>query len=366
MGSAAEILINGRFLDQATTGVQRYGRGIANALDRLISDRHPAASDLAITLVRPKSSASKFPYRYLSELRAGSLRGHAWEQLELPFYAKTAPLLNLCNTSPLLGRNNLVVVHDANVWLAPENYSRSFRTAYQILLPAGIRKSRKWVTVSRFSAHELITRQIADRPPDAIIGNGCDHMLDLDADRSSIATHRPKKPFVFAIGSRSRAKNIDLVRSLAPALQRKDITVAIAGDANAAVFGASGNLADQGALDLGRVSDEDLAFLMKNCLCFLFPSIIEGFGIPPLEAMAMGAPVVSSNTASMPEVLEDAALYCAPGDPAAWIATVERLAGDDQLRAELAAKGRTQSAKYTWRSSAIRLIELARKLLPNS
>jgi glycosyltransferase involved in cell wall biosynthesis len=364
MSPADKLIINGRFLDQATTGVQRYAFGISCAIDQMIGEGHPAVAALRIVIARPSRNGAPFPFRHLTEKRVGRLGGHGWEQVELPFYSKAAPLLNLCNVSPLLGRNNLTVVHDANVWLAPDNYSRAFRAVYHALLPAGIRRSRVWVTVSKYSAGQLLALQVADRPPDAIIGSGSDHILAQDWTRSRFARPEPRKPFVFALGSRSRAKNIDLVRSLAPELGAKGIRIVVAGDVNTRVFGERGECAGDNVVDLGRVSDDDLAYLLCNCLCFLFPSYTEGFGIPPLEAMAMGAPVISSNAASMPEVLGDAALYCRPDQRSAWIATVLRLNDDADLRAELMERGRAQAAKYTWKASALRLLDLARQMLP--
>ena len=364
MNSGRELIVNGRFLDQPTTGVQRYALGICGALDALIAERHPMAADLAVSIARPSKSTLPFPFANIKEVRTGALQGHAWEQLELPFHAKAAPLLNLCNVSPLLGRNNLTVVHDANVWLAPDNYSRAFRTIYNVLLPAGIRRSQVWLTVSAYSAEQLVRLRVADRPPDAIVGNGADHILAHDWRRSKFAAADLAKPFVFALGSRSRAKNIALVRSLSPELRANGIGVVIAGDSNARVFGAGAQPSDHGVVDLGRVNDDDLAYLMRHCLCFLFPSFIEGFGIPPLEAMALGAPVISSNTASMPEVLGNAALYCAPDDRPAWIAAVLRLNDDADLRAELLERGRAQAAHYTWRQSALRLLDVTGRMLP--
>jgi glycosyltransferase involved in cell wall biosynthesis len=111
---------------------------------------------------------------------------------------------------------------------------------------------------------------------------------------------------------------------------------------------------------LGRVSDVDLAYLYRNCLCFLFPSFYEGFGIPPIEAMAVGAPVVSSNSSSLPEILGDAALYCPPTDAFAWATGIEQLFRDGDLRSRFVALGKEQASKYTWPRTARAIVQLAR------
>jgi glycosyltransferase involved in cell wall biosynthesis len=358
-----EIIINGRFLDQRLTGVQRYALGICGAIDELIVQQHPLVAGLRVSVVRPEAATAPYPFRHIEERRFGRLNGHAWEQFELPFYSNASALLNLCNASPLLGPRNLTVVHDANVWLMPDNYSKVFRAVYRVLLPLGIRRSRTWVTVSKYSADQLLTRRIANRPPNAIIGNGSDHMLALEWPSSRLGEIHLPRPFVFALGSRSRAKNIDLVRALAPNLRDMGISTVIAGDADHRIFTQQASAGEGNIVELGRVNDVDVAYLMRNCLCFLFPSYFEGFGIPPIEAMAMGAPVISSNTASMPEILGDAALYCAPDDPSGWVTAVSRLATDVKLRSELVDRGRAQAAKYHWKTSAVRLLELARPML---
>lgn len=361
MTQSCSVIINGRFLDQPITGVQRYARGICGALDEMIAEDQPIVSGLDISVARPRSAIGQFPYQQLPEERFGRLSGHAWEQLELPLWASSAIIVNLCNVCPILGRRNLTVVHDANVWLIPENYSPIFRLAYRSLIPIGIRRSAAWVTVSQYSADQLVKRHIANRPPDAIVGNGADHMHAADGNRPV-----PKLPipFVFALGSRSRNKNIDMIRSLSAPLQDKGISVVIAGDAKNKIFADERVDRHPNVIELGRIDDDDLAHLFRNCLCFLFPSYFEGFGVPPIEAMALGAPVISSNTSSLPEILGDAALYCPPNKPSLWIEAIMRLFSDSDLRTVLVSNGQRQASKYRWRLSAERLIQLVRPLLP--
>jgi glycosyltransferase involved in cell wall biosynthesis len=262
----------------------------------------------------------------------------------------------------VLGRINLTVIHDANPWLIPDNYSVPFRLAYYVLVPLGIRRSRAWVTVSQYSAAELLARRIADRPPDALIGNGSNHMRALSGTNSTLARSALPFPFIFALGSRSRNKNLGLIRSLAPMLAGIGISVIIAGDPVSRVFTGKHSVQQSNVVQLGHVCDEDLAFLFRNCLCFVFPSYFEGFGVPPLEAMAVGAPVISSNTSSLPDVLGDAPLYCPPDQPAAWLEAIIALARDSNLRTEIVSRGFTQAGRYDWQLSAERLTQLARRL----
>ncbi|HRA54545.1 MAG TPA: glycosyltransferase family 1 protein [Thermoflexales bacterium] len=102
----------------------------------------------------------------------------------------------------------------------------------------------------------------------------------------------------------------------------------------------------------GFIGDEDLPAVMSQAALFCFPSLYEGFGFPPLEAMACGAPVLSSDASSLPEVLGDAAEYAAPTDPEAWARAIERLLCDDDSRHVLAARGPAQAARFTWARAA--------------
>jgi glycosyltransferase involved in cell wall biosynthesis len=357
------VLINARFLDQPLTGVQRYAIELCHAIDDLIAQRDAATAGMTFSAARPIDARAPFPYRQIQAISFGRFDGYRWEQFELPWHGKYDLLVNLCNLCPLLGRRNLTVVHDANVWLMPENYSFAFRSTYRFLVPLGIRSSKAWVTVTRYSADQLLTRRIADRPPNAIIANGVGHIIAASSDGPTGLPSDLPSCFVFALGSQSRNKNTALVRSLATALAGKGISIVIAGDAQSKVFTNEASDHPTNLIELGRVSDQALAYLFRNCLCFVFPSFYEGFGIPPLEAMALGAPVISSGTSSLPEVLGDAALYCSPGDPGAWIQAITKLRGDNDLRANLVSRGAKQAAKYDWRVSAERLLKLIRQVL---
>ena len=109
---------------------------------------------------------------------------------------------------------------------------------------------------------------------------------------------------------------------------------------------------------LGRVNDDDLAYLYRQALCLVFPSKTEGFGLPVLEAMALGCPVISSDAASLPEVCGEAALYASPDDAAAWLAAIGRLAAEPMLRENLAGAGPKRSKAFSWRQGAEKYLEL--------
>jgi len=350
--------VNGRFLSQEMTGVQRYARNVVKALDASL-----AAVGHKAMLVAPRASDA-MALQAFDTVLGGRLKGHAWEQIELPRLAGSR-LLNFCNTAPAVKRDQVVCIHDGNVFAAPESYCRSFRIAYRTLQPLLARRGVRIATVSNASARQL-ARHLPLRSADiAVLPNGHEHALAWDpakADRArSLLAARPaaERPFVLALGSQARHKNLALLATIAPRLAEIGIDVVVAG-------GDSGILAPQQLAQaanlklLGRVSDDDLAFLLERALCLAFPSWTEGFGLPILEAMARGCPVVSSNSASMPEVCGDAALLASPANAQAWVEHIKALAGSATLRQELSGRGRERLPLFSWHSTAEGYLDLLR------
>jgi glycosyltransferase involved in cell wall biosynthesis len=349
--------INGRFLTQRVTGVQRYAGEVVAALDELVAARHPLAQGLELEVLTPRGARSPFPLRAIPVREKGSLTGHAWEQITLPRHARGG-ILNLCNTAPMWRLKQIVCIHDANVFVCPESYSAKFRAAYRLLLPLLGRLARV-VTVSRFSAEQLDRFKIAPRGKITVIPNGRDHALRWQPTHSPATQAASGPGTVVLIGSMAPHKNTPIVLGIADELAAAGVRIAVVGRIDPRVFAGAGrgdlpaNIAQ-----LGPISDAELAAILSDCLCLAFPSLTEGFGLPPLEAMALGCPVVSSDRASMPEVCADAALYASPTEPAAWRDAILKLREDPALRSDLAERGRRRSAQFTWKVAAERYLEM--------
>ena len=151
---------------------------------------------------------------------------------------------------------------------------------------------------------------------------------------------------LFCKSDKAPHKNIAMICSIAGGLALEGIHLVITGGADAAVYAHQGvaQLAPNVRL-LGRVDDDDLACLYRQALCLAFPSRAEGFGLPAVEAMALGCPVISSNASSLPEICGEAALYAAPDDAAGWLEAIRRIANDPMLRQSMVdADSRGQSA----------------------
>lgn len=357
MSSTTGFAINGRFLTQRVTGVQRYARNVVAAIDAALVERGQAAAIIGPRRVDDPG------FQALPLTRTGRLSGHGWEQLELPI-SFSGPLLNLCNTAPLAKGEQIICIHDANVFTAPGSYGRAFRELYTRLQPLLVRRAARIATVSQASARQL-ARYLPIRADEiAVLPNGHEHALAWRPERAETAplllADRAGRRFVLALGSRARHKNLKLLIDIAPQLADNDIDVLIAGG-EGDIFAPEALRAAPNVHLLGRLLDDDLAYLMDRALCLAFPSLTEGFGLPIVEAMARGCPVVSSDCASMPEVCGDAALLAAPTQPEAWISSIMTLARSPGLREELSGKGREQVASFSWAQTGAGYLDLLRQ-----
>lgn len=352
MSDPVAFAVNGRFLSQPMTGVQRYARNILSAMDAQLPDTGRSATVLA-----PNQPSESLDLHAMKFQIAGPMSGHAWEQLILPA-RWSGRLLNLCNTAPAMKADQLVCIHDASVFTAPQSYSAAFRRVYQTLQPHLARRSARITTVSANAAGQIAKHLPIAASEIAILPNGHEHALAWRPELATCATAiDAERPFVLAAGSRARHKNLRLLIDCAPALAEMGLDLVIAGG-GAGIF-ANENLPSSGNVKLiGRVTDHDLAYLMDRALCLAFPSWTEGFGLPIVEAMARGLPVVSSDRASMPEVCGEAALLAPPDDAAAWIARFRELKNSPDLRNDLKGRGFEQVKKFSWKNSAAGYLDL--------
>jgi glycosyltransferase involved in cell wall biosynthesis len=344
--------INGRFLGQPVTGVQRYAREIVRALGRHAAEGHPLARDLELELLVPAGTPREADFPAVRTHVVGGPGGHAWEQAIVPAHAR-AGLLSLCNTGPLLVRRHIVCIHDVNTRACPGSYSLAFRALYGALLPTLGRTAACIATVSNYSAGQLVHHGIASGAKIVVAPDGYEHALSW-TPRHSPGTRAAAGPdTVVIIGSPAPHKNVGIVLGMAARLAEAGLRVAVAGASDARVFQAGPDLTQAANVSwLGRLSDEELAALLEDSLCLAFPSLAEGFGLPALEAMALQCPVVASDCASLPEICGDAALYAPPFDADAWLACFLRLRRDAGLRAGMIARGRARAEFYSWRKSA--------------
>ncbi len=351
------VAINGRFLTQRTTGVQRFAAEVTRALDRMAAEgsRPPAR-----LLVPPGADRSAFPH--LAVERFGRLRGQAWEQAELPLRARGSVLVSLGNTGPLLaGGRQAVVIHDAGAFDTPDSYSAAFRTWYRTLHNALPRFGARLLTVSEFSRGRIAERLRLDPGRIGVVPEGGEHILREPADAAILARHglEPGR-FALAVGTRAAHKGLGGLPEVVSILAARGMKIAIAGAADPGVFRNAAGPAGAAVVALGRVTDAELRALYEAALCLVFPSRYEGFGLPPLEAMSCGCPVLAAASGAVPEVCGDAALWfdAAGGGPRRPAEALERLLREQGLAEDLRRRGLARAAGFSWRAAAERLLAL--------
>ena len=354
--------VNARFLTRPATGVDRVAIEIISAL----AQRPDVAR---LTLLHPK--ADKLHVGWLGHLDAGSRAkmdlhplgsrsGHLWEQLDLAPAQPGSLLLSLCGTGPVLRRNQAVMIHDAQVWDAAPSFSPAFRLAYRILLPTIARTARHVLTVSQFAKGRLEDLRIVPQGKTRVVLNGADHMRRFAPDPATLQRYGlVAGEFFLAIGSLAPHKNLRRLTEAAMARAPGGPDLIVAGGANSKVFADAGLAAGTGVRFIGRVSDAELSALYQGALALAFPSLTEGFGLPPLEAMVCGCPVIATTGGAVPEICGDAAIFVDPSDSAGWTAALERVAADPALRAGLVTKGHARAAIYTWAKAADAVMEIA-------
>src|SRR6201995_981653 len=175
-GAPLNWAINGRFLTQRVTGVQRYALEIVAALDQLLVEQQDIAKRFNVRLIVPPRATTDLALSRISLQRTKAGSGHAWDQLVLPSYAGSS-VLSLGNFGPVLARDQIVCIPDANVFIVPESYSRGFRLAYCNLVPLVGKRARRIATVSQFSADMLVKFGVSTPDKIFIAPNGHEHAL---------------------------------------------------------------------------------------------------------------------------------------------------------------------------------------------
>lgn len=345
------LFVNGRFLTQPVSGVQRTAREVVRAMDRRIGSGASTLSD-AVLVVPADAPADAERFTTHMRVRRGRLRGLAFEQLELPWLARGGLLLGLGNTGPLVTRRQVVFMYDANVYVMPQAFSRAFRLYYRAMLPLMGRIARSVLVDSAYAADELALHARIPRDRFAVAHLGADHMDRIEADDAVLDRHGLRGlPYVLAVSNRAPNKNFAGVAA-AVRLLPDGVAVAIAGGMNPRIFGGAQEEFPGGVRLLGYVSDGELKALYRQAACFVYPSLHEGFGLPPVEAMRCGCPVVVSDRGSLPEICGDAAEYCDPLQPADIARAVRRVMEDAGRRELLRERGLQRAARFRWDHTA--------------
>jgi len=348
------VTINGRFLTQPVSGVQRYAAEIVLALDDLLARRCVAAAEgIRFRLVAPLGAAPPGSLRSIAFVRVGEPAGHRWDQLALARAAQGGPLLSLGGSGPLFHRDHLVVIHDAAVYRHPEHFSRSYGLVHRTLGRIFARTARM-ATVSEFSKRELSGLLGISTANITVAPNGWEHLARLVPEPGVARRYAGDAPFFVTVGNLTPNKNLAVAIEAFSLLPPGTAKLIIVGSANASIFGASGaGAVNPDVIFAGRLDDEALAGLLGDSQALIFPSVYEGFGIPPLEAMQAGTRVLASRAEAVVEVCDGVADFFDAHNAETLAALVGRVLREapEERRVRLD-DGKARLQRYSWSRSA--------------
>jgi glycosyltransferase involved in cell wall biosynthesis len=265
-------------------------------------------------------------------------------------------------------------VHDLSFARVPETANASLMALLNRVVPASVRRATHIAADSEATRHDLIS--LYGTAPDkvTVVYSGVDARFHPEYDAARLVEVRARygidqRPYVLAVGTVQPRKNyIRLVEAAAEVRRRgHDIQVIFAGGKgwlDDPLYAAVRTLDMSSHVRfIGFADDADLPALYSGAALTAMPSLYEGFGLPVLEAMACGSPVVTSAISSLPEVAGDAALLIDPTDTRALADALDRILSDDLLRANLIARGLAQAARFTWDDAAAHLDALYARVL---
>ncbi|MES2780721.1 MAG: glycosyltransferase family 1 protein [Bacteroidota bacterium] len=297
------VFINARFLTQQITGVQQFAFEIC---------RYLQCGEIEFTLLIPKGCNIPKALSHLPHKVVGKNQGYVWEQIELPSFLKkqgSPLLLNFCNTAPLLYTNQWITIHDLAFMHHPEWFSKSFAKVYRFLIPRIAKKSRRVFTVSRTVQQQLQSILGIPAANIELLFNGIHHDL-LQIPRNQ---NRSRQKYILTVSSINPRKNLQTLIEAFALSGLAEYELIIVGAKNA-VFGKQSITVPPHVRFVGYIPNEELARLYMEAALFVSLSYDEGFGIPALEALYCGCPVLLSDIDTYRECFGEVALFTSPFD----------------------------------------------------
>ena len=299
-----KYVVNTRFATQKTTGVQRFAYECSVNISEIIGEN--------VEFVAPKGGIDKQLKSSLNIKQFGFFRGHLWEQIDLPLYClyKKSILVAFCGLPPIFYKKTIYTIHDLAYIRYPQFFNTLYRLIYSIVIKIAYKNILSINTVSNFTKDEVI--DVLGYRKINVVNNSINHMFDKN-NNSELPEILKGKKYILAVGSLDPRKNID---SLINAFVKEELDyfLVIVGEKNK-VFSKNESLFqanNKKIIFTGYLEDSELRACYQNTECFFYPSLYEGFGIPPLEAIFYNVPIAISNIPPHIEIFDRYAVFYDP------------------------------------------------------
>lgn len=347
------IVINARFLTQKMTGVQRYAYEICNRLPEQIGGKK-------VVFVLPKDKViNELTNNKANVISTGCFKGQLWEQFSLPSFLKTqnTPLLiNFVGIGPVFYKNKIMFLYDLAFKHHPEWFSYKFQKSYNILIPISLRNSIKIVTDSNYVKKDIIaTYKIKNEKIDVIYAAHSNKFTNKSLKREK---------FILTVSSIDPRKNLKRVIQ-AFSMINSDYKLVIVGQKNKtfSCIGLEEETINDNIIFTGYLTDEELIESYNKATLFIYGSLFEGFGIPPLEAQACGCACLVSNRTSLPEVYGDSVEYFNPNSIEDIKDKIEKIINDKSKMMKLQKRGLLNLSRFSWDNSMMELKSIIEELI---
>lgn len=330
-----KIYVNGRFLTQKITGVQRVATEISTYLQFHYKEE--------IIFVCPNQEFINPVAESLNCINVGFFGGYLWEQIELPFYLfrkKVTLLLNFCNTAPIMYNKNFLVIHDVAFKVNKKWFDWKFMFVYNILFYFNLKKAKKIITVSNFSKNEILKfypKTKSEKIEVVYLGS-------FLGNKESILL---KKKYYLAINSLNERKNIKVIIDAFKLLDPNIYKLKVIGEKNTKVFKDSSYKTISNVEFLDEVTDISLYKWIVEAKALINASFYEGFGLPALEAMSIYTPCILSNIPVYRELYSETAFFFDVTSANQLAQQVEVMEQSDNYF-EICKKGFELSQNFSW------------------
>lgn len=353
------LYINGRPFEYNFTGVTRYTYTVLSHLDKLLSKGEYPGLQVILLASNLNQYSSLLKFKNIELRQIGTHHGCIWEQSDLLSYTKKHFLLSLHSLGPCLKKEQILVMHDAKTSRKGSFDQGELRRYFHLVLNLILAKRvTKIIAISDFARKDIETGYYVSPDKIEVIHSGIEQVDSMSKEQIDVTKrfHLLPSKYVFSVGG-GRTKNNVLTAKAVESLQDDDLDFVLAGDV---VSEVKDELQQYEHTHLvGRVSNEELAALYKSAFCYAFPSLSEGWGMPPLEAMEYGCPVIASQCDSIPEVCGDGALYLNnPHDPSEMANKINCLLHDMKLYNEMINKGYQNVRRFDWDTTTRKIMKV--------